>query len=84
MCDQERKSGCSIGGLVSGMFGERDCFMVKTWTKRSKYHEYHLYVLKLLILCWPSLLDQFQFVFESETDLVVYENEMPNKYSTTS
>ena len=25
----------------------RDYFMVKTWTKRSKYHEYHLEAVKL-------------------------------------
>ena len=42
MYDQEAQSGCSIGGLVSEMFGERDYFMIKTWTKLSKYHEYHL------------------------------------------
>ena len=42
MYDQEAQSGCSIGGFVSEMFGERDYFMVKTWTKRSKYHEYRL------------------------------------------
>ena len=47
MYDQEEHSGCSIGGLVKGMFGVRDYFMVKTRTKRSQYHGYHLQAVKL-------------------------------------